>query len=251
MGYAWGSYGIIGELSLPSCVRHSFACPHPLETTILGRFLTLPQVPSQGFPWRYVLLFCGHGILGSRNPRSFLQDTSPILFTSSLQLYPFVSPIVPAGGLPSASITEVSGLHRAFRPVLTSQSRFNPQTGLLNPSLVFFERAPPSHTRIVLQVLEALRLVKLERLPARTQTNSSDPAASKTSALSPVTRTGRSGQIISSTNLTILNFLLVHFGPLHERSLCSLMGIIQVGCSVLAFAIRYGAAGWVYGGDRR
>ena len=106
-----------------------------------------------------------------------------------------------------------------------ADERFNEKTGLLNPSLTMFEKPPVFRTRITLEILELLRLVRLDRL--------------------------ESGQIVSSSNLTILNFLLVHAGPLHERTLCLLVGAIQVGCSALAFGLRYGVGAWVYGGDRR
>lgn len=59
------------------------------------------------------------------------------------------------------------------------------------------------------------------------------------------------GQILSTTNLTILNFLLVTFGPMREQSLCLLLGGVQVAGSAVAFFIRYGLGAWVYGGDRR
>lgn len=60
-----------------------------------------------------------------------------------------------------------------------------------------------------------------------------------------------SGSIISATNLTILNFILVWFGPLHEQTLCLALGAVQVAGSALAFGIRYGVGSLVYGGDRR
>jgi UDP-N-acetylglucosamine--dolichyl-phosphate N-acetylglucosaminephosphotransferase len=109
-----------------------------------------------------------------------------------------------------------------------------------------FERAPAKRTRVVLRTLEIMRLVKIERLPA----TNNDQRITGQRVLS--TSPGRTdGQIISSTNLTILNVLLVHFGPMRERTLCSLLGGVQVMCSLLAFAIRYGVGSWVYGGERR
>jgi hypothetical protein len=124
-----------------------------------------------------------------------------------------------------------------------TRGRFNTETGLLEPSSTMFERAPPMRTRIALEVLELLRLVRLDRL---------EPTeSSKSNGISSHASRPRRGQIISSTNLTILNFLLVHFGPLHERTLCLLVGGIQVACSVLAFGVRYGIGAWVYGGERR
>ncbi|EIW67939.1 hypothetical protein TREMEDRAFT_32854 [Tremella mesenterica DSM 1558] len=105
--------------------------------------------------------------------------------------------------------------------------RYDATTDLLFPSLTEFERPPEIKTRVVLRIMEILRLVKLER-------------ASSTMRV-----------ILSSTNLTILNLLLVHFGPMREQSLCLGLGFIQVFCSGVAFGIRYGLGSMVYGGERR
>lgn len=125
-------------------------------------------------------------------------------------------------------------------------NRYDAKTDLLHPSRVEFPRPPPTHTRLVLRLLEILGLVRLERLePMR--------PSSKHTGKPEEDRgfTDTSGQIISSTNLTILNSLLVRFGPMREDTLCILMGAIQVACSCVAFGIRYGLGAWVYGGDRR
>jgi UDP-N-acetylglucosamine--dolichyl-phosphate N-acetylglucosaminephosphotransferase len=89
----------------------------------------------------------------------------------------------------------------------------------------------------VLEILETLRLVRLERIPA-----TADPKTG---------RKPRRDQIVSTTNLTILNSLLVHFGPLREDTLCGVMIAVQILGSVVAFGIRYGVGSWVYGGERR
>ncbi|WWC58101.1 uncharacterized protein I303_100636 [Kwoniella dejecticola CBS 10117] len=113
---------------------------------------------------------------------------------------------------------------------------YDEKTNLLNPSKVIFDEPPPTRTVIVLEILSFLRLVKLERnLP---QPGDKDRRIQK-------------GYIKSSTNLTILNFLLIHFGPLREDSLCILTGFVQVLGSATAFAIRYGVGSWFYGGERR
>lgn len=112
--------------------------------------------------------------------------------------------------------------------------RYDAKTDLLRPSLTMFEKPPPPQTRITLEILALLRLVRLDRL----EPPESNPRP-------------RRGQIVSSTNLTILNFLLIHFGPLHERTLCLLVAEIQVACSAVAFGIRYGVGAWVYDGERR
>ncbi|WVQ80861.1 hypothetical protein IAT38_002968 [Cryptococcus sp. DSM 104549] len=111
---------------------------------------------------------------------------------------------------------------------------FNKDTGLLSPSKVVFTSPPPAKTRITLEILELLHLVKLER--------SAPPTAQSTTSKRYIT---------SSSNLTIINFLLVLFGPMHERTLCILVGAVQVLGSAVAFGIRYGVGSWVYGGERR
>jgi hypothetical protein len=206
------------------------------------------QVPSKGIPRGYILLLCRHGIFGSRDTRSLLQDTFALLHPSGIQLYPFLPSALPTSGLSSTSFTEVGNIvHERFKHA-DKERRFDPSSGLLRPSLVLFEEPPPLHTKVVLRILEALHLVKLERVPIPTPSGTN---ASTTGKPPLSDQSAGTGQIVSSTNLTILNFMLVHFGPLHEKSLCTLMGVLQVACSVLAFAIRYGAAGWVYGGERR
>lgn len=135
------------------------------------------------------------------------------------------------------SLTSVSV--RFCRYILLIRVRYNPDTDLLSPSRAVFEDEPPLKTRVVLRVLEVLRLVELERVPVTTATQS------------PARSNAATSRITSTTNLTILNFLLVHFGPLHERTLCLLLGLVQVSCSVLAFGIRYGLGALVYGGERR
>jgi len=52
---------------------------------------------------------------------------------------------------------------------------------------------------------------------------------------------------VEFNNLTLINFILKIFGPLHERTLtCMLLGF-QVFCSFIAFAIRYPLAKLFYG----
>ncbi|WVW81776.1 hypothetical protein I302_103773 [Kwoniella bestiolae CBS 10118] len=109
---------------------------------------------------------------------------------------------------------------------------YDEKTNLLNPSLVTFTSPPPLRTRIVLEILSFLRLVKLEY---------HDPAKDA----------NERRYIKSSTNLTIINFLLVHFGPMREDRLCILVGFVQVMGSVVAFGVRYKVGSWFYGGDRR
>lgn len=83
--------------------------------------------------------------------------------------------------------------------------------------------------------MEILELLGLTRLERATDTKTGDI----------------SRQIVSATNLTIINYILVHFGPMHERNLCLSVGAVQIAASALAFTIRYGVGSLVYGGDRR
>lgn len=62
---------------------------------------------------------------------------------------------------------------------------------------------------------------------------------------------GRPGHIVSCTNLTIPNLILIHLGPLKEQTVVLLVCGLQVLGSVFAFSIRYGVGAWVYGGERR
>ncbi|KAI9635723.1 putative UDP-N-acetylglucosamine-dolichyl-phosphate N-acetylglucosaminephosphotransferase [Dioszegia hungarica] len=117
-------------------------------------------------------------------------------------------------------------------------------TNLLHPSRVIFAKRPAAHTRLVLSVLEILGLVRLERAAESPSPSTSEGSVERA-------WTAQKGDIVSSTNLTILNFLLVRLGPMREDTLCSVMGGVQVGCSALAFWVRYGLGAWVYGGDRR
>jgi UDP-N-acetylglucosamine--dolichyl-phosphate N-acetylglucosaminephosphotransferase len=148
---------------------------------------------------------------------------------------------------------------------------YNAATDLIEPSKAVFEVPPPAKTRIVLEILEFFRLTRLERaavppeegVKTRSKSravnngsgNDTSPApasTSKTKAKAKAAATkGGDTLIISATNLTILNFLLVHFGPMHERSLNTFMAGVQVACSALAFVVRYGVGSLVYGGDRR
>lgn len=54
------------------------------------------------------------------------------------------------------------------------------------------------------------------------------------------------GKNIVSNNLTLINFLLIKFGPLHESHLTIALLCVQVVCSGLAFIIRYPLASLFY-----
>ncbi|OCH94889.1 N-acetylglucosaminephosphotransferase [Obba rivulosa] len=105
--------------------------------------------------------------------------------------------------------------------------RFDSETGLLHPSKAEFKEKPPSSlATLILHVFAALGLVQL-------------------------TTNERTGVISETTNLTILNVLLLRLGPMREETLTKALICTQVAGSVFAFAVRYGLAGLVYDGNRR
>lgn len=104
--------------------------------------------------------------------------------------------------------------------------RFDSNTGLLNPSTVQFMHPPSQLTSRVLRIMSTFGLTRLTTHP-------------------------RTGQILEATNLTILNWFLVHLGTMSEKKLVRVLMGTQVAGSLLAFVIRYGLAGLVYDGDRR
>lgn len=82
--------------------------------------------------------------------------------------------------------------------------RFDPDTNLLHPSKVIFDKQPPSRlATIALRVLATLGLTEVTVNPA-------------------------SGVVNEATNLTILNFLLLRLGPMNEKRLVQVLMCAQV-----------------------
>jgi len=52
--------------------------------------------------------------------------------------------------------------------------------------------------------------------------------------------------VVECNNLTLINFVLIHCGPLREETLVKLLLLIQALFTLLAFAIRFFMAGLVY-----
>ncbi|KAJ8520858.1 hypothetical protein ONZ45_g2377 [Pleurotus djamor] len=104
--------------------------------------------------------------------------------------------------------------------------RFDSNTNLLHPSKAMFERPPSRLSTLLLRVFAMLGLAEITPHP-------------------------KSGVILETTNLTILNFLLVRLGPMTEKKLVKTLMLVQVAGSLFAFFIRYGLAGLLYDGDRR
>ncbi|GAA5979450.1 hypothetical protein JCM5350_003910 [Sporobolomyces pararoseus] len=110
--------------------------------------------------------------------------------------------------------------------------RLDHETGLLENSWCVLKPRNLRNSREKLGVLllvgaEKFRLVKLRR--------------------------GEDGHVIGSTNLTILNLILLWKGNTREDKLCWWLIGVQAMGSLVAFAVRYGLGGWIYGvgGDRR
>ncbi|TFK94139.1 N-acetylglucosaminephosphotransferase [Polyporus arcularius HHB13444] len=105
--------------------------------------------------------------------------------------------------------------------------RYDAETQLLHPSRAEFKDKRPSKlATLVLRLFSGLGLVEL-------------------------VVDQKTGEIESSTNLTILNVFLLRLGPMREDSLTRVLIATQVCSSLLAFFIRYGLAGLVYDGNRR
>lgn len=52
--------------------------------------------------------------------------------------------------------------------------------------------------------------------------------------------------IITANNFTLINFLLISFGPTHEQQLTYYLLGVQVCCTLIAFVIRYPLAKYFY-----
>ncbi|GAA5894763.1 hypothetical protein JCM8208_006064 [Rhodotorula glutinis] len=105
--------------------------------------------------------------------------------------------------------------------------RLDPNTGKLVPSWAPIrpraQRTSRDQLGVALVVaLERVGLVALEREP-------------------------RSGDVTATTNLTVLNLLLLRGGSVREDVLTTRLAACQVAGTVLAFALRYGAGRWAYG----
>ena len=94
---------------------------------------------------------------------------------------------------------------RVWKACIKTASSPDPTTSLLMPSTADFPRPPSRLTTMVLKLFSMLRLTRLTTHPT-------------------------TGQILSATNLTILNCLLIHTGPMSERALVLLMMSVQVSC---------------------
>lgn len=97
--------------------------------------------------------------------------------------------------------------------------------GLLEASVVEFPRPPTFVQRVILNTAEVLGFVRLVRL--------------------------ENGQILSSTNFTLISMVLVRFGQMREDRLAMTIMLIQAFFGVLGFFIRHRFARLIFINDNR
>lgn len=105
--------------------------------------------------------------------------------------------------------------------------RFNPRSGLLEPSVTSWQHPPPKSVAWVLKLLSSLPLPLIQ------------------------VKTSETGQIVESTNLTILNLWLVWFGPMREDRLAIEILAMQMLIGFLGLFVRHELALWVFRQDNR
>lgn len=105
--------------------------------------------------------------------------------------------------------------------------RFNARTGLLEPSTTQWQHPPPKSVALLLNLLAGLpvALIKLEK--------------------------NNQGEIVESTNLTILNLWLVWFGPMREDKLAIGILLMQLSCGLFGLFVRHELALLVFRQDNR
>ena len=102
---------------------------------------------------------------------------------------------------------------------------FNARTGLLEPSLTRWEKPPSRPVRRLLMLLHRTGLLQVN-LDAK-------------------------GEVVSTSNFTILNLWLVHFGPMREDRLAVAILVLQAICGILGLVARHKLALWIFRQDNR
>lgn len=97
---------------------------------------------------------------------------------------------------------------------------FNARTGLLEPSLTPWENPPSGPVGRLLMLLHKTYLIQVKR--------------------------DEKGEIVTSSNLTILNLWLVWFGPMREDRLAIAILVMQAICGILGLVIRHTLALWIF-----
>ncbi|PLN76609.1 glycosyl transferase family 4-domain-containing protein [Aspergillus taichungensis] len=103
--------------------------------------------------------------------------------------------------------------------------KFNSMTGLLDASVTEWTVPPSPLIAAALELLHRLRLMRITR--------------------------NDQGQIVESTNLTILNLWLVWMGPMKENRLAVHMVVVQIVCGFIGLFIRHRLALVVFRDDNR
>ncbi|GFG04094.1 UDP-N-acetylglucosamine--dolichyl-phosphate N-acetylglucosaminephosphotransferase [Aspergillus udagawae] len=103
--------------------------------------------------------------------------------------------------------------------------KFNAMSGLLDASVTEWTVPPAPLVGIGLEILHRLRLIRLTK--------------------------NEKGEIVQSTNLTILNLWLVWMGPMREDRLAWHMVMVQTVCGVLGLLVRHRLALLVFRQDNR
>ncbi|KAJ5805121.1 UDP-N-acetyl-glucosamine-1-P transferase Alg7 [Penicillium riverlandense] len=103
--------------------------------------------------------------------------------------------------------------------------KFNAVTGLLDASVTEWTIPPSPLVAAALHLLHKLRLARIT--------------------------TNEDGQIVESTNLTILNLWLVWMGPMKENRLAWHMVMVQTACGILGLFVRHRLALLVFHHDNR
>ena len=103
--------------------------------------------------------------------------------------------------------------------------RFNARTGLLEPSTTQWQHAPSPLVARVLMLLHNLHLLRVE--------------------------VNGKGEIVESSNFTILNLWLVWFGPMREDKLAVSLIIFQAFCGLTGLFARHKLALWIFREDNR
>ncbi|BCS18075.1 UDP-N-acetylglucosamine--dolichyl-phosphate N-acetylglucosaminephosphotransferase [Aspergillus puulaauensis] len=103
--------------------------------------------------------------------------------------------------------------------------RFSAKSGLLDASVTEWEVPPSKLIGTALELLHRLRLARIKK--------------------------NDSGQIIESSNLTILNLWLIWMGPMTEDRLALSMVLVQIVCGLFGLFVRHCLALLVFPSDNR
>lgn len=98
--------------------------------------------------------------------------------------------------------------------------KYDPNTDLLHISTTEFHKNELNALgKLMVNILKTLKLITWQEMP--------------------------DGRVITN-NFTLINFVLVVFGPVHEKVVTQMLMSVQVCCTLLAFVIRYPLASFFY-----